>query len=288
MTGGLGNQFFQYAFGRHLALNSGKRLRINVESFKHDAKRELVLDRYQTDYEVMPLQEINTWLRSYWNLTPLMKKLYRLYLPASMQRFFREELNRGFHYWLLKAKKGFFYGYWADERYFRSSRERILEDLTLKSENLTDTFKESRDRLEEGRSVAIHIRRGDYVSNQEANSTFTIIGIEYYRKAVLLMKEKLRNPVFYVFSDDMMWVKKHLNFPGSEVRYVSDYDLGEDYLEFELMRSCAHFIVANSTFSWWAAWLAENTNKIVICPEKWYVDDTMNDLHSLPESWIRL
>jgi hypothetical protein len=165
-------------------------------------------------------------------------------------------------------------GYWQNENYFLSIRELLLEELTLKEPigTVASTYYES---IKKTNSVAVHIRRGDYI-----NADWTI-GVDYYKKAYELMKSKVDNPSFFVFSDDISWCKENLCFLDNP-RFVEGTNSELD--DFELMRVAKHNIVANSSYSWWAAWLNSNDDKIVIAPKIWF--QNRRDFSPQPESWL--
>ncbi|MEI6553564.1 MAG: alpha-1,2-fucosyltransferase, partial [bacterium] len=135
-------------------------------------------------------------------------------------------------------------------------------------------------------SISIHIRRGDYISNQEANNFHGSCSIDYYTEAINIIKGKVSNPIFFVFSDDIAWVKENLK-SDIVATWVSEYNLDntEDLL---LMSFCKHQIIANSSFSWWGAYLNRNINKIVIAPKKWIANKGYNTDEITPSSWIKL
>ena len=143
------------------------------------------------------------------------------------------------------------------------------------------------DHISQDNSVAIHIRRGDYVTNPDANSLHGICPISYYKNVVKYLKSKFKNLDFFVFSDDPNWAKSNLSF----IKYlnvVDHNDADHNYEDFRLMYSCNHFIIANSSFSWWAAWLGSSPDKIVIAPDQWFLTQEHDTRDIVPESWVRL
>jgi hypothetical protein len=135
-------------------------------------------------------------------------------------------------------------------------------------------------------SVSLHIRRGDFVSNRKTNEIHGVLPLEYYYEAIRLITNQVRNPEFFIFSDDIPWVRENLLVP-KKVNFVEHPTSNRDYEDLILMSNCKHHIIANSSFSWWGAWLSQNPVKRVIAPREWYriVIDT-RDL--LPEEWIKL
>lgn len=180
---------------------------------------------------------------------------------------------------VLAKNVGYFDGYWQHENYFKEIREILLKELTLK--NGFD-IKNSNilTQIQNTESVSIHIRRGDYVSlNYNIQDS-----LSYYYQAINIISEKIKSPTYFIFSDDIDWVKENLKING-QVIYVNnneEYQAAKDML---LMSHCKMNIIANSTFSWWSAWLNTNTDKIVIAPKDW-IPNLQSNL--LLEEWIKL
>jgi hypothetical protein len=134
-------------------------------------------------------------------------------------------------------------------------------------------------------SVAVHVRRGDYVSNEAASKTHGLTGVDYYRAAVEQISKKVVRPNLYVFSDDPNWCKDNLAFKQATTYVAHNSDGAEDL---RLMRLCRHNIIANSSFSWWGAWLNENPAKQVIAPQTWFADSIHNTKDLIPSTWQKI
>ena len=134
-------------------------------------------------------------------------------------------------------------------------------------------------------SVSLHIRRGDYLSDLKVSKVHGMCDIEYYQKAISYLSSRIQDPVVYVFSDDIEWCKKNLGFLKNKVFIDNTKTAIEDL---ELMRNCDHNIIANSTFSWWGAWLNENDDKIVVAPRKWFFSERMQHLTPVPTEWMKI
>jgi len=286
ISGGLGNQFFQYAFGRYLALKNNTTLKINVASFVKDKQRTFKLDCFKTEYETMPLDEILEYLDSYLRLTPLFRKWYRLYWPISFRRYFENKGLEGYNPKLKNARQGYFYGYWSNEDYFKDIRDQLQKEFMLREHLVSPALKKAKQMTMKENAVAVHVRRGDYVHHPVYSKIFNQLSPAYYNDAIKLLKERVKDPVFYVFTDDVKWCQANFGsaFPG--IKFADEFQLENDYEEFELMKNFSHFINANSTFSWWAAWLAKNDGKVVVAPKKWFVEDRKKTADMVPESWI--
>nr|BFD25167.1 MAG: hypothetical protein JST_4580 [Candidatus Parcubacteria bacterium] len=138
--------------------------------------------------------------------------------------------------------------------------------------------------ITESESIFVHIRRGDYVSNSAANKFLGLCPLDYYERAVKFMRGKVKNPRFFIFSDDISWVQDYLKI--EDAVYVSDGNL-QDFEELALMSQCRHGVVANSSFSWWGAWLISNPTKIIIAPKQWFANDKADDSDLIPPNWLR-
>ena len=132
-------------------------------------------------------------------------------------------------------------------------------------------------------SVFIGIRRGDYLTEEKHYGSF---GEDYYNAAISEIESIIKNPVFYIFSNDIPWVKRNLTFGRNKVFYREKEFIVDDFEELQLMAACQHAIIGNSTFHWWGAWLNDNPNKLVIAPEKWFFDDKPIDI--IPPTWLRM
>ena len=135
-------------------------------------------------------------------------------------------------------------------------------------------------------AVSLHVRRGDYLSNPKSKAAHGTCSPEYYRAAIRHMAEVTKQPCFFVFSDDMDWVRQHLQI-DYECQYIEHNSGTESYNDMRLMSLCRHHIIANSSFSWWGAWLNQRTDKIVIAPQQWFMNDNVTqDLY--PQGWVKL
>jgi hypothetical protein len=175
-------------------------------------------------------------------------------------------------------------GYWGNEKYFISIENIIRKEFRV-TEPPAGINEMYLGKIQSTNSVAIHVRRGDYVSNKETNTFHGVCSIAYYEEAIAQLSRKMQNIHFFIFSDDIPWVRENLLINNFPVEYVEhNADLG--YEDLRLMYSCKHHIIANSSFSWWGAWLNNNPDKIIIAPEKW--NNLPGNKTELPDRWIRL
>lgn len=279
IKGGLGNQLFQYAVARNLAIKNNVNINIDYSYYNQatpDTPRQYLLDLFKV--KVADNHSANSVYEKIHLLHKVLRKIgFKTRLYAKKYYF---ENGVGFDQRVLELKDhiwltGFFQSY----KYFSSIDDILREEFKLRAtfpvnSNITET-----------ESVFIHIRRGDYVSNNAASRFFSLCSLDYYEGAIKLMKEKLTDPKFFIFSDDISWVKNNLKL--DEAVYVSD-GLLQDFEELSLMSRCRHAIIANSSFSWWGAWLINNKDKIVVAPSKWFTNVKINTKDLIPETWIRL
>ena len=173
-------------------------------------------------------------------------------------------------------------GYWQSWKYFNNYSDIIKKDFTIKLKYLNTIDRNLLTQIENSNSVALHVRRGDYVNNKDVNKFLGICDKSYYESAIEFIKNKVVDPRFYIFSDDPDWCLKEF---GNEFFIISG---NHDWQDLWLMSKCKNQIIANSSFSWWAAWLNNNMEKIVVAPKKWFSGMNIKIDDRLPESWIKL
>jgi hypothetical protein len=176
-------------------------------------------------------------------------------------------------------------GNWQSEIFFRDIADTIRSDFTFKVP-MSKQNAELADMIASINAISLHVRRGDIASNPTSLAVHGLCSLEYYRQAIELVSSKTLNPEFVIFSDDMDWVRKNLNisFP---CHYINANKGSESYNDMRLMSFCNHHIVANSSFSWWGAWLGTGEQKIVIAPKKWFAKN-YDSSSIVPSSWIRI
>jgi Glycosyl transferase family 11. len=285
--GGLGNQLFQYAVGRQLAENQRSDLKLDLSHYKNPSKgtspRTFKLDVFRIKANIVsPGDEDNVLGFPY--LRPLKRRLKKMGLDVFRWNYLRET-TFGFHPQILSfQKQAVLDGYWQSERYFPTIRSLLLDELVLKDKFVSNRFLSLKQEISAVESVAVHIRRGDYVHKKNVNQEFGVCSLEYYKKAIQLIKTSKQKPVFYIFSDDLAWCRENLPDADS-LHFVSGF---KDYQDLMLISSCCHQIVANSSFSWWGAWLNPNSHKIVIAPKTWFASPELDTTDIVPETWLRL
>ena len=193
-----------------------------------------------------------------------------------------------FHYWkefFSAPEKCYAVGYWQSERYFKSVETSIRQAFSFKIP-LDGKNTEVADKISKGNAVSLHIRRGDYANDQATHAVHGLLPMRYYQMAVTHAAQFLESPRFFVFSDDIGWARANLNLNYS-CEFI-DHNRGADsYRDMQLMSLCDHHIIANSSFSWWGAWLNPDPGKIVIAPKEWFAN--ANDVSDLfPSGWVEI
>jgi hypothetical protein len=288
LTGGLGNQMFQYATAYVVAKNLNTSLKVD--------SKEFMIKRVDINFTRRDF-ELGIFNLKFETVNPLIWKVYRklsaifsnfdIFLAAYLIKVYAEQ-SLSFEERLFKVSgNNYLCGYFQSEKYFGNYRKDLLKLFEFKVP-LNGKNKEIAAAIKKTNSVSVHIRRGDYVSNKQINSIHGTVGLKYYNKAIALLKEKMEKPVFYFFSDDVEWVME--NFKLNSQVIVCHNSGSQSYIDMQLMTYCKHNIIANSSFSWWGAWLNSNPEKIIIAPSKWYEEPTRNlsTVDMIPSGWIRL
>lgn len=285
LIGGLGNQMFQYAAGRCLAEKNNTVLKFDVTDFPFDKLREYELGVFNIKEEFATEKEIEALSPKIFSKFKRGMNKVLLKKPDIPASYIKE---KHFHFdpeILLLSRDVYLDGYWQTEKYFSDIKEIIRNEFTIKNP-LEGQNKELFDTISSVNSVSIHIRRGDYVSDPVVNESHGLCGIEYYEKAVQYIAKQVENPHFFIFSDEYEWVKDNLklDYPYK----IPQDNINKGYEDLRLMKACKHNIIANSSFSWWASWLNDSSNKIVIAPEKRFNKPGRNIKDLYPEGWIIL
>ncbi len=288
--GGLGNQLFQYAFGRYLSIKNNTELKLDTTALEDKSiKGEFTIRTFQLDLfsihaTIASDNEIEKFKKS---KIQKIKDLLLLYLPIQFNNLYIKEPY--FHFFdkaLNAPKNSYIDGYWQSEKYFFSIREQLLKELKPKNKVSEKTAELEVD-IKATQSVSIHVRRGDYISIKSNNDFYETCTSEYYTSAITYVCEKLEKPVLYVFSDEPAWFKQNVKTNYKTV-YVTHNIGNQSFEDMYLMSLCKCNIIANSSFSWWGAWLNANANKIVIAPKKWFKIKSKNSKDLLPKEWIQL
>ena len=285
VTGGLGNQMFQYAMYKSLE-KKGKLVKLDSKSF-YETKKEHNGYELERIFDIKPNKPTKEDLEKFDenNISTLFKIKRKLF---GDKKFVYDTKEYVFNKDVYKLKNSYLNGYWQSIKYFEGIENDIKKDFRFKNQ-LDNKNLEILNEIENSNSISIHIRRGDYMSPENYNMYGCIATPTYYKKAIKVIEEKVENPTFFVFSNDMDWVKKNIQI-NSRVFYIDINSGNGSYKDMQLLSTCKHNIIANSSFSWWGAWLNENKNKIVIAPKKWInrEDVDSNKIELFCEGWTLL
>lgn len=295
LIGGLGNQMFQYALGRHLAEKNSTLLKLDLSGFEEYKLHRYALHCFMIWEHSATMEEIETFKRKgISRIAKLLSKIGTRWggLSSATSDFYQntivlKERQRAFDSSVLETKGNIYLeGYWQSEKYFSSIRDILLREFTVKYEQDAKS-REIANQIQKTESVSLHIRRGDYVHDPFINQIHGLCSFDYYEKAVNYITKKMPNCHFYIFSDDHSWVCENfkLDYP---VTMVNHSDVSTNYEDLRLMSICRHNIIANSSFSWWGAWLNTNPNKIVVSPKRWFNDESFARSDMIPESWLKM
>ena len=287
LIGGLGNQMFQYACGRALSLRTKQQLRLATDQFhNYSLHNGFDLERvFNIDVPHASVTELKSLLR--WQASPRLRKI--LGRPLMRWATSRNWCNEPyFSYWpgmLDVSHPVYVHGYWQSENYFADATNLIRRDFTFRNA-LDELDLAIHKRMRAEPSASLHVRRGDYLQGKNQR-IFDVCDISYYVEAVQLLRQRLPTIRLFAFSDDPEWVQKCLMPKLGNMEIIRHNKGNRSCNDMRLMSTADHHIIANSSFSWWGAWLNQNKEKIVIAPKKWFSDGRSTST-LLPDTWIRL
>ncbi len=254
LSGGLGNQLFQYALGCALAEELGVEIIYDEGNYRKDRRRQVLIRNIGFNYK--KISAVQNFL---WTLKSKMKKddLWGIYKDTPE-----------FEYHQISRKTKYLIGSWQNKKYFSNIRKKLVEEINF-DYVLNDYQKQMVLTMQQENSVAVHVRRTDYL---QLSDIYAVPKIDYYFQAMQYIEKEYGSCRFYFFSDDISWCKQH--FEDKQNYVFVDADISTlAVCDFELMRNCKGFIIANSTFSWWASWLSQAENKIMIAPKVWFCEE---------------
>lgn len=288
LQGGLGNQLFQYAFARGVSSKLKTDFRLDQAPFHTYYK----LHKYSLDHfnvQENPARGLDfygfVWIRRHARTFSFILR-HILRNKTALIPFFYPEKGQRFDPDVFLKNNRYFDGYWNTEKYFTDIKGELQKEIAMKcplspySQGISDAIKASN-------AISLHVRRADYVSNKKVQESFGICSMEYYQAAIAHIAVKVPSPHFFIFSDDHAWASENfrsLPYPVTCVSNTAD----KNYEDLTLMSQCKHNIIANSTFSWWGAWLNKNPLKIVVAPKTWFISKNFDTSDVVPESWLRM
>lgn len=284
LIGGLGNQLFQYAAARALALRHGAQVKLDLSGFESYGLRRYELDSYSIAASIATPDELAA-IDARQPTGALLDRLLSRLRPRPAQHY-REP---HFHYDPELARQAlpiFMDGYWQSERYFADAADVIRRDLTPR-DALEPNNAAVAAEIGQVNAVSLHVRRGDYVSNSHTNAYHGVCSLDYYRAAVAHIRSTVAEPHLFVFSDDHDWTRENLKL-DLPTTYVIANSADRGFRDMQLMSLCRHHVIANSSFSWWGAWLNPSPEKIVVAPALWFAASENDTRDLVPAAWTRL
>jgi hypothetical protein len=286
LKGGLGNQLFQSAAGLRLARARNTKLLVDrslLESSAFRTARSYEMDAFRFSAEMACPKDVKTLA------PPVLSRIRRRITRLSGSNSGFPEKERHFHFDpdVLSLPDGVCLdGYWQSEFYFADSVDRVRKEFTFKKSPVGKNV-EIIAEMASCNAVSLHVRRGDYVTDPGANAIHGVCSVDYYYRAIDYISERVPNPVYFLFSDDPEWVRENLELRGP-ASVIDHNGLEAGCEDLRLMSQCKHHIIANSSFSWWGAWLNSNPNKIVVAPEGWFADGPRDTSDLIRASWVKL
>lgn len=288
LMGGLGNQMFQYAAGRAIALRQGSPLLLDLGFF---AKKDGIHTQRPFELDIFPIQAEKAAAR---DLRPFLC-FERSGIGATLERELRRVQGHGYHTDRVQGYQPstadargrvLLNGYWQSEKYFLPAAETIRREFAFK-QPLTSLDHDLAMRMGTANSISLHIRRGDYVSDPNASAFYANCGLEYYAAGISHIRGRKPEPELFIFSDDPEWVRRNMRF-DHPTTFITHNTGDRSYMDMRLMSHCRHHIIANSSFSWWGAWLNADPQKIVVAPKQWFRDPRVSSKDLIPADWVQL
>ncbi len=296
--GGLGNQMFQYATGFAIAKREGVPLKIDLSFLNNTSNnvnhtlRQYELACLNISSSLIHEKQLKKFLKfahlyNHIGISKIDKILFKnlLSIPKIYSYHGAEFMDDIFEY----GSNCMIDGYWQSEKYFNNIKIQLLKEFTF-NDNVIAENEFLVSEIKSCTSISLHVRRGDYVTNKDANNFHGTCTLNYYKNAIQYIKSKIANPYFYIFSDEPDWARKNLELNDIDFKIIEGNFGNKSHNDMFLMSCCCHNIIANSSFSWWAAWLNNYSGKIVVAPKQWFSNEIQNNLTKdlIPNTWLRI
>ncbi len=285
IMGGLGNQMFQYAMGRALSLKLETDYYVDVSDFsRHRIHQGFELDRI-FNISCAIARDVDVRRLLGWRQSALLRRIFnKLPVRLSNSTFIREPHFQYWHGSQDLPRDCYLSGYWQSAKYFEAFESTIRNDFAFMSP-LSEMNSVVAEAIYLSNAISLHVRRGDYTS-KNSSAKHGLCSPSYYETAMEYMLQHTPKPHFFVFSDDVEWVKENISFDFPHT-FVTHNTGANSFNDMRLMSMCQSHITANSSFSWWGAWLNPRKTKIVVSPKAWFADNTVSD-DLIPPNWMRL
>ena len=276
---------FQFAFAKSLSLKYNSEIYFDLSFYEHTEKsvgftpRKFELNIFNLEYKIAD----RAMLIKAFKYSKFRKYFGNYFFKVINENYFEYNEN------LMMFKPPLYLsGYFQSEKYFYEHRKIIKDQYSLLLTHSSFDFYKTCDLIFDVNSVSVHIRRGDYVGDLKTNNFHGVCSLDYYYQAFNYINKRIDNPIFFVFSDDILWAENNLDNSNYNLVFPKVFENSNSGTDMILMSKCKHNITANSSYSWWSAWLNENPNKITIVPKNWFLDKSINTGDLIPESWVQM
>lgn len=283
---------FQYSFGRRMALINNTELVLDQSLLLDKSQPHELVTHRNFDLDIFNLKSYR-WATEdeifAYNGSPdaswkkkIIRRIKNTFSPKQLIVQKYNEFNEGY---LSIKSNACFVGRWQSELYFKDVAAQIRMDFTI-PDLANDEIKSYTAKIKSCEAVCLHIRRGDLVTNAIYSSSIGTLTLDYYTQAINYIRQQVVNPVFFIFSDDIDWCKQNILLP--EQTFYMDNSIAGQKAEGHLflIQRCKYFIISNSTYAWWGAWLSANENKKVVYPKNWYKNKNYYNPTMCPKSWV--
>ena len=281
-NGGLGNQMFQWEFGSMLEETRDAEVYYDMSYFAHNYARAYQLNIFNIEPKFVQGDWLKFKLDVIWTFRGFLesKKFFGTKLISEKQFNFDPHLGK-------IENDTYVDGFFQSDLYFNTIEYKLRQDFKFITP-MTEGSMQVASKIRSRNSISLHIRRGDYVQKPRYQKMYAECSLDYYKRGVEYIAKNYEDPpTLFIFSDDIEWVRANLKLPYRMI-FVSHNTGKNSYEDMRLMSLCTNNIIANSSFSWWAAWLNNNKEKIVIAPKKWFNDDNIVQTDVIPNSWVRI
>lgn len=295
LNGGLGNQMFQYAVGRSLSIKRKEDLFLDISLYKDKtskgaSKRSYELNKFGIDVRIAEEALLSRVISnsSFSHIQRMLKKIVFNSKNNNNKILLIKEKNFVFDSSILDLTYDVYLsGYWQSEKYFKNIKSYIVEDFNNRVSPISTQNRLIADLISNTNSVSLHVRRTDYITNPIARDFHGVCTSEYYYNSMKYIESRIKNPTYFVFTDEHEWARRNIN-SKHKIVFVENNHGNDSHEDMRLMKICKNNIIANSSFSWWGAWLNQNKSKIVVSPKQWFIDHSIRTSDLIPKSWIKL
>lgn len=287
LIGGLGNQMFQYAVARHLAKIYNTSIKLDISGFQTYKLHKYSLAPFNIQEKFASADEVQSLTNpEQTKIGRMFHQMFHSHPKRASSHICEKKLFRFAPYILKLPDNVYLDGFWQNEKYFFDISEIIRREVTVKFPQ-KGKDKEFADMICDAESVSLHIRRGDYVTDSKTQEKHGICSLDYYYRSIDRLTQMTEKPHLFIFSDDPQWASDNLKL-SIPATFVDHNNANTNYEDLRLMRQCKHHIIANSSFSWWGAWLGENKNKLVFAPKIWMAKYQHDSKSIIPNRWIKI